>query len=71
MLQQAIPGAAPLMSGQKAIMLNACESSDQFKASLEEEHRSMGQFHIDCLQVPSLLLGRHDLLMSVFRFKSH
>lgn len=50
-MQQAIPGAAPLMSGQKATMLNACESSDRFKASLEEEHRSMGQFHIDCVQV--------------------
>ena len=56
-MQLAVPSIAPLMCGQTAAMLQACESSDQFKASLEEEHRSMGQFHIDCVQVsdsPSL-----------------
>lgn len=50
-LQLAVPSIAPLMCGQTAAMLQACESSDQFKASLEEEHRSMSQFHIDCVQV--------------------
>lgn len=51
MSQLAIPSIAPLMCGQTGAMLKACESSDQFKASLEEEHCSMGQFHIDCAQV--------------------
>ena len=50
-LQLAVPSIAPLMCGQTAAMLRACESSDQFKASLEEEHRSMATFHIECHQV--------------------
>lgn len=52
-------------------MLRACESSDKFKESLEEEHRSMAQFHIDCVEVSVLLLQayRHPVgETSVMRF---
>lgn len=61
-LELAIPSIAPLMCGQTSAMLKACESSDQFKASLEEEHRSMGQFHIDCVQVLTPLQEARSLL---------
>jgi len=61
-LELAIPSIAPLMCGQTGAMLKACESSDQFKASLEEEHCSMGQFHIDCAQVLTPLQEARSLL---------